>query len=141
MIITFRHKAFSLLELTVALVIVLIISVGVYPALNHYLIQSRVADAITATTPVQMMVTNQIASLGAVAGSGDGLDTPATLGKHVSGYSVASNGVISITTSAQAGSIGLTLTPMYDSSSEQVSWICAVDDAANNSSVPSMCRI
>ncbi len=138
---TCNKRAFSLLEMMVVLVIVLIIGVVAYPVMNNYLTQSKVADALTSAAPLQTTVTNQIASLGTVTGSGDNLNTPTTISRYVSSYSIAPNGAISITTSPEAGAISFTLTPVYDSTSEQVSWTCAVSAEENNSLVPSQCRI
>lgn len=138
---TCKPRAFSLLEMMVVLVIILIISIVAYPVMTQYLVQSKVSDAIVAAAPVQSLVTNKIASLGSVTGSGDNLDTPATISRYVSAYSVDSNGVISVTTTANAGSISFTLTPVYDATSEQVSWTCAVTNSSMNSAVPSRCRI
>ena len=138
---TCKNKAFSLLEMIVILVLILIISIIAYPVLTQYTTQSKVSDALIAASPIQTLVTNQIASLGSVTGSGDNLNTPATISRYVSSYSVGSDGVISITTTADAGGISLTLTPQYDSTSEQVSWSCAVTDSNMNSSVPSRCRV
>ncbi len=138
---TCKFRAFSLLEMMVILVIVLIIGVVAYPVMTQYLVQSKVADALTATAPIQSLVTNKIALLGSVTGSGNNLNTPATLSRYVASFSVNSNGVISITTTADAGSISFSLTPVYDATSEQVSWTCAVSNSSMNESVPSSCRI
>lgn len=134
-------KAFSLLEMMIIIVILLIISIVAYPTLNNYLIQSKVTDAVLAAAPLQTMVTNQIASLGSVTGSGNNLNTPTSISRYVSAYSINANGVISITTSPNAGGISFTLSPTYDATSEQVSWTCAVSDADMNDMVPSQCRI
>lgn len=136
-----KNTAFSLIEIMVTFAIVLIISLTAYPVLSHYLIQSKVADAINSASAIQTMVTNQIANLGSVTNSGLNLDTPASIGPYVSGYSVSDDGVITITTTADAGGITFTLSPNYNATSEHVSWTCAVSDAEANDSVPSQCRI
>lgn len=136
-----KYKGFSLLELMVTFAIVLIISMLAYPVLNQYFVQSKVSEALVAVSPVQTMVTNQIASNGTVTGSGSNLNTPTTISRYVSAYSVTTDGVISLTTTTDAGGITLTLTPIYDATSEQVSWTCAVSNSSANSSVPSECRI
>ncbi len=139
--LTKKIRAFSLLELIVLLVILLIISVVSYPALNHYLVQSKVTDAIQAAAPIQTMVVNRIASLGSVTNSGTNITVPTTISRYVSSATVDDDGVISITTAANAGGVSFTLTPSYDSSSEQVSWSCAVTSSDMNEFVPSQCRI
>lgn len=139
---TSKNKhAFTLLELMVALAIVLIISMLAYPVMTPYFNQSKVADALLAMEPVKVLVNNQIANLGSVTNSGLNLTTPTTVSRYVSSYSINNNGVISLTTSADAGGISLTLTPVYNATSEQVSWTCAVANSNMNSSVPSECRI
>ena len=134
-------KGFTLLELMVTFAIVLIISLVAYPVLSQYFVQSKVTDAIQAATTIQSMVTNQIASLGSVTGSGASLNTPTSISKYVATYSVSNDGVISITTTSDAGAVSLTLTPAYNVTSEQVSWTCAVSNANANQYVPSECRI
>lgn len=141
MIMTFRRRGFSLLELTVTIGIVLIISLIAYPSLNNYFVQSKVSDAISSAAEVQSMIANQIASNESVTNSGVNLSTPANLSRYVSGYSVSDDGVITITTTADAGGVSLTLSPIYSATSEQVSWTCAVSDANANQLVPSRCRI
>jgi prepilin-type N-terminal cleavage/methylation domain-containing protein len=136
-----RLRAFSLLELTVTLAIVLIISFLAYPSLNNYFVQSKVSDAVSSAAEIQTMVANQIADNESVTNSGNNLNTPASLGRYVSSYSVSANGVITIVTTPDAGGLSLTLTPVYDSTSEQVSWTCAVSGSSNDAYVPSKCRI
>lgn len=138
---TQKNLAFSLIEMIVGLVILLIISVVSYPVLNKYLVQSKVSDAIQAATTIQTMVTNQIASLGSATDSGVGLNVPTTISRYVSSATVSDDGVISITTTSNAGSISFTLSPVYDATSEQISWACAVTDSDMNDFVPSKCRI
>lgn len=142
-IIMTRNKslAFSLMELTATLAIVLTISLVAYPVLKDYFVQAKVADAISSVAEIQTMIANQIASNESVTNSGLNLDTPANISRHVAGYSIANNGAITINTTADAGGVTLTLSPSYNSSSEQVAWSCAVASTAQNSVVPSKCRI
>lgn len=142
MIMTIKHsKAFSLIELMVTFAIVLIISLISYPTLINYFTQSKVADALQALTPIQSMVTNNIASNGSTTNSGLNLNTPATVSRNVASYSVGDDGVISVTTTSDAGGVSFTLSPVYNSTAEQVSWTCAVSNSSMNSSVPAQCRI
>lgn len=134
-------QAFTLLELMVTFAIVLIISIITYPVLLQYFVQSKVTEAINAAAPIQTMVTNQIANNGSVTNSGANLSTPTTISRYVASYSVSTNGVISITTTSDAGSISLTLTPNYNSTTEQVNWTCAVSNSSVDASVPNECRI
>lgn len=138
---TKRNFAFTLLELVVTFVIVLIISLVSYPALNRYFIQSKVTDAITSTAEIQTMITNQIANNSSVTGSGLNLVTPAVISRFVASYSVDDNGIITVNTTDDAGGVTFSLTPLYNSDTEQVSWTCAVNSADFNSFVPSRCRI
>jgi type IV pilus assembly protein PilA len=141
MLLTTKQAAFTLIEVMVTLVIVLVLSVIAYPALNRSIIQSKVTDALNGAAEVQTMIVNQIATNETVTGSGNNLTTPASLGRNVSSFSVSSNGVITIVTISSAGSITLTLTPTYNSSAQQVTWLCAVNSSSNNEYVPPQCRI
>lgn len=136
-----RTVAFSLMELTAAIAVVLIISLVAYPVLSQYFIQTKVAEAIASAAEIQTMVTQQIAANESVTNSGLSLDTPSGISKYVASYAVSDDGVITINTTADAGSVSLTLSPSYSASSEQVAWSCAVSNAAQNSVVPSKCRI
>ncbi len=136
-----QSRAFTLLELMATLAIVLIITMLAYPSLDKYVVRSKVTDAIGAAAEIQTMIAAQIASNETVTGSGTSISSFATISRYVSAYSVSANGVISITTTADAGSISLTLSPNYDAILEQVSWVCAVSSSSQDDYVPSSCRI
>lgn len=136
-----KNSAFTLLEIMVVFAIILIISLVSYPVLTQYYTLSKVSDVLQAMSPVQSMVTNNIASNGSVTGSGNGLTTPTTVSKYIDSYSVSTDGVISVTTTSDAGSVSFTLSPNYDATAEQVSWTCAVTNTNMNTSVPVQCRI
>ena len=138
---TTKRQGFSLLEIMVTFAIILILSLVAYPVLLPYLAESKVADAIQAMQQVQTMIDNNIANLGSVTNSGAGLTTPTTVSKYVASYSVSNDGVISFTTTTDAGGVSINLSPVYNSTAEQVSWTCAVTNSSMNSSVPVECRI
>jgi len=135
------RKAFTLIELMVTLSIVTILTITAIPILKNFINQSKVSDAISAATVVQTMVAKQVARNETVTASGTGLSLPASLGRYVSSFSVSSAGVISITTTNSAASVSLTLTPSFNSSTQQISWVCAVSSSSYNDLVPAPCRI
>jgi type IV pilus assembly protein PilA len=139
--LTFFRQGFTLLELMVTLVIVLIITVIAVPAMSRYIVQSKVSDAIVAASSMQSMVVKNIANLESVTNSGVGIALPSSLGRYVSTFSLSNNGVISITTTSTAGAVTLTLSPSYSTTTELVTWVCAVSNSAMNENVPSKCRI
>lgn len=134
-------KGFSLLELMVALSMIVIISMIAIPATSRYMTQSRVADALAGTSDLQVKIALRIAANETVTDSGNGFTTPTNLGRHVAGFAVSDDGVISLTTSADAGGVSLTLTPVYNSSGDEVTWVCQVSSSALNDYVPKSCRV
>ncbi len=141
MFMTTKNQAFTMIEIMATLAIVIILSILAYPALDRYIIQSKVTDAISSAAEVQTMITNQISNNESVTGSGSSLTTPAKLGRYVATYSVSANGAITITTTPNAGSITVTLTPLYNAAAGQVTWACSVSASSNDDYVPPQCRI
>lgn len=134
-------KAFSLTELMVTLAIVSLISVVAIPVLTKYIAQSKVSDAIQAAANLQSSIGVKIADKESTTNSGVGVTLPDTLGRYVASFSVSDNGTISITTTASANSVSLNLTPSFNSTTQAISWTCAVTSSTFNEYVPSNCRI
>ncbi len=136
-----RRRGFSLIEIIVVLAIVATLSVFAGPVFRNYIIRSKVADAIGSSTGLQTMIANQITENETVINSGLNITAPSTLGTHVASFSVSANGGISITTTAEAGSVPFTLSPTYNTTLQQISWTCAVANSSFNDQVPTQCKI
>ncbi len=133
-------KALSLIELMVTLSLILIVTIVAVPATNKYITQSRVADALSSVADLQSKITLQIAQNESVTDSGLNFTQPTTLSRYVDSFIVSNNGVISITTTADAGGVTLNISPVYSSASNEVSWTCQVSSSALNDYVPRSCR-
>jgi len=132
---------FTMVELMVTLAIVAVLTIVAMPSMKNYITQGKVSDAISGAAILQTMIDKQIARNESVTGSGSGLTLPATLGRYVNSFSVSANGVISITTTSTASSVSLTLTPAFSSSTQLITWTCAVTNSSFNRYVPSQCQI
>lgn len=138
---TRQSYGFSLIELVVVVAIVSLLSFIAAPTFKNYLIRSKVSDTITGTAGLKIMIANQISETESLTGSGSGVTAPTNLGKYVASISISSNGVINVTTTSEAGSVPYTLTPSYNTTLQQISWVCAVTNSSYNDLVPDQCRI
>lgn len=136
-----RQRGFSLIEMMVVIAIIATLSFFVVPVFRNYLIRSKVVDTIGSVTGLQTMIANQITENESVTNSGLGITAPSSLGSYVASFSITADGVINITTTADAGSVPLTLTPSYNATLQQISWTCAVTDSSYDDLVPTQCRI
>jgi len=140
--ITFRwQNGFSLVEMMVVIAIVALISFIGAPAFRNYLVRSKVVEAIGSAAGLQTMIANQISENESVTGSGSGITAPASLGNYVASFAVSADGVISITTNSDAGSVSLTLNPSYNTTLQEISWGCAVSNSSYDDLVPDQCRV
>ena len=134
-------RSFTMLEIMVALVIVMGLTVVAVPVMKNFITQSRIADVISSTAELQARVGREIAANESVTNSGVGISAPSNLNRHVQTFSVSNDGVISVTTTTNAGGVTFTLTPTYTSSNETISWVCAASSSAFNEAVPRSCRV
>lgn len=135
------NKGYTMLEIIAIIAIMSLIAALAYPSLSNYVVQGKVADALQACGPIQSQVVDNIAKNETVTNSGVNVTVPTTVGRYTSSVTVSTNGVITINMNSSAGSAVMTLTPVYNSSSQQASWTCAVSNSSFNSLVPSSCRI
>jgi len=142
MTITLKQQhGFSLIEMIVVIAIVATLSFFAAPALKNYIVRSKVVETMGSATGLQTMIANQISETESVTGSGLSITAPSSLGKYTASFSVSADGVISITTTSDAGAILYTLTPSYDPTLQQTTWTCAVANNSYNDLVPTQCRV
>lgn len=135
------NQAFSLAELIATIAIISILAAIIVPNMTRYIAQSKVTEAILAAGPIQSQIVKNIAENETVTGSGLNVIVPTNLGSYVSSVVVSDDGIITITMDSSAASVQLTLSPSYNSSSDQVSWVCAVSNSSFNNYVSDECRI
>jgi type IV pilus assembly protein PilA len=136
-----QQRGFSLIEIMVVIAIVATLSYFAAPVFKNYLIRSKVVETIGSVSGLQITIANQITEKESVTNSGVGITAPSDLGHYIASLAVSDDGVISITTTSDAGSIPYTLTPSYNTTLQQITWNCAVANSSYNDLVPAQCRI
>lgn len=140
------QKGFTLIELMIVVAIIGILAAIAIPAYTDYTARAKVTEAVTTASAMKATVAENIMNAGgaAIPASGNcaGVITFAS-GSSSSTPNVDSaacndaDGVITVTTTAAAKSVPVTLTPSY--AGDNVEWACSTT-SGNEKYVPSECR-
>ena len=141
------QKGFTLIELMIVVAIIGILAAIAIPAYQDYIVRARVTEGLNLASAAETTVAEN-----AENGQTDltlGWTAPASTGNVASVVVTAGTGVITVTYTALAKSVVLTLTPNSGGGalaggtvpSDAITWACTVGTPATNDRyVPSNCR-
>ncbi len=138
-----HSKGFTLIELMIVVAIVGILAAIAIPAYQDYTVRARVTEGLSLASSAKLAVEETYQSTNAFPATqaATGYISPTATVNVASVVIGANTGVITITYTAQAKGVVLTLTPTVDAATGGLTWACTVDVAANDRYVPQNCRI
>lgn len=133
------QHGFTLIELMIVVAIVAILAVIALPAYQDYTIRARVGEALVTASGAKALVTENIHVANALnATACNAVSAVPAATRNVATFACTGNGVLTVRTTAAAGSVTLILAPAYNLD-EPVRWSCT-RIAGMNKHVPAECR-
>ncbi len=140
------QKGFTLIELMIVVAIIGILAAIAIPAYQDYIVRSRVTEGLSIASAAETTIAENAGN--AAADLSKGWTSPAAT-TNVASVVVSTVGVITVTMTAAAKGVVLTLSPKSAGTalavssvpSDAITWTCAVSTNANNKYVPSNCRV
>ena len=131
----------------IVVAIIGILAAVAIPAYQDYIVRAKVTEGLVMASAAKTVVSENASSGSTTLDAGW---TPPTATAIVTSIAVASGtGVITVTYTAVAKSIVITLTPQSGGAAlaagtvpgDAITWVCAVNAAASNKYVPANCRV
>lgn len=137
-----KQRGFTLIELMVIIAIVgILVSIAI-PAYQDYLVRARITEGLQLASPAKLAIAETAQANNGLPATQEatGYTSPAAT-SNVESIAISDDGkaVITIKYTPAAKNLALTLSPTLSSHGD-ITWVCAVTDAANNKYVPYDCR-
>lgn len=142
-----RQKGFTLIELMIVVAIIGVLAAIAIPAYQDYIVRARVTEGLSIASSAKTTVSENAMTGTADLGMGWTQPAPTTIVNSV--VVTPASGIITITYTALAQGVVLTLTPQDGAAAlaagtppaGPITWTCTVNSTANNRYVPANCRI
>ena len=135
------QKGFTLIELMIVVAIIGILAAVALPAYQDYTVRGRVTEGLGIAAAMKQTVSENISNNGGTipADACVGTNAPGATVNVTSVVCTPASGLITITMTARAQNVVLTLTPGVGTAGV-TTWACQTPALANYKYVPSECR-